>query len=109
MLFWLWSTAGVWLFRQQTSALISCLRQKLHKHRPLVAYHQLSVEPKRDKDKESILRFMATEDSSAALSLDSMSAAIGVSRTRINDILKAELGFTFTGYLNKLQIGRAHV
>lgn len=107
MLFLLWSAAGVWLFRQHTRALISDLRQKLHKDRPLVAYQQLSVEPKRDKDKESILRFMATEYSSGELSLDSMSAAIGVSRTRINDILKAELGFTFTGYLNKLRLTEA--
>jgi len=107
VLFLLWSTAGIWLFRQHTKALISDLRHKLHKDRPLVAYQQLSVEPKRDKDKESILRFMATEYSNAELNLDAISAAIGVSRTKINDILKTELGFTFTGYLNKLRLTEA--
>lgn len=107
VLFLLWSAAGIWLFRQHTKALISDLRYKLHKDRPLVAYQQLSVEPKRDKDKESILCFMATEYSNAELNLDAMSAAIGVSRTKINDILKAELGFTFTGYLNKLRLTEA--
>ncbi|MDQ2076771.1 AraC family transcriptional regulator [Marinimicrobium sp. ABcell2] len=102
-----WAVFGVWLFRQHTKALVSDLRSKLHKDRPLVAYQQLSVEPKRDKDKDAILRFMATEYSNPDLNLEGMGAAIGVSRTKINDILKAELGFTFTGYLNKLRLTEA--
>jgi len=34
-------------------------------------------------------------------------ATIAISRTKINDILKAELGFTFTSYLNKLRLTEA--
>jgi AraC-like DNA-binding protein len=73
----------------------------------LVAYQQLTVEPHRDKDKSAILHFMATNYSNADLSLEPMAASIAVSRTKINDILKAELGFTFTGYLNKLRLTEA--
>jgi len=31
----------------------------------------------------------------------------GANRNKINDILKAELGFTFSGYLNKLRLTEA--
>ena len=33
--------------------------------------------------------------------------AAGVNRNKVNEILKAELGFTFTGYLNKLRLTEA--
>lgn len=106
-LFIVWTAFGVWFFRQHTRALIGDLRSKIQKDRPLVAYQQLSVEPQHDRDKDAILRFMATEYAKPELNLDTMVTAIGVSRTKINDILKAELGFTFTGYLNKLRLTEA--
>lgn len=102
-----WSAYGIWLFRQHTQSLIRDLRNKIQKDRPLVAYQQLSVEPQRDRERADILRFMGTEYANAELNLDTMVAAIGVNRTKINDILKTELGFTFTGYLNKLRLTEA--
>jgi AraC-like DNA-binding protein len=99
-----WGGYGFWFFRQHTYAVIAELRDKIQRDRPLVAYQQLTVQPYRDKDKSAILHFMATNYSNAELSLESMAATIGVSRTKINDILKAELGFTFTSYLNKLRL-----
>lgn len=102
-----WGSYGFWFFRQHTRAVVAELRDKIQRDRPLVAYQQLTVEPHRDKDKSAILHFMATNYSNAELSLESMAATIGVSRTKINDILKAELGFTFTGYLNKLRLTEA--
>jgi len=102
-----WGGYAFWFFRQHTQAVISELRNKMQRDRPLVAYQQLTVEPHRDKDKSAILHFMATGYSNAELNLEGMAASTGVSRTRINDILKAELGFTFTGYLNKLRLTEA--
>lgn len=103
----LWSGYAFWFFRQHTQALIGDLRDKAQRDRPLIAYQQLSVEPHRDKEKDAILRFMATEYANAELDLDTMVAAIGVTRTKINDILKSELGYTFTTYLNKLRLTEA--
>lgn len=103
----LWGSYAVWLFRRHNQALIHALRDKIQRDRPLVAYQQLSVEPLRDKDRSAILHFMATQYAHADLSLDAMASEIGVSRTKINDILKSELGFTFTGYLNKLRLTEA--
>lgn len=102
-----WSYYGWWLFRQHTRALIQELQDKIQRDRPLVAYQQLSVEPLKDKDRSAILHFMATQYANADLNLDAMASEIGVSRTKINDILKSELGFTFTGYLNKLRLTEA--
>jgi AraC-like DNA-binding protein len=103
----LWAGYGIWFFRQHTTALIGDLKSKIQRDRPLVAYQQLSVEPQRDKDQDAILRYMATSYANPELNLDTTVSAIGVSRTKINDILKAELGFTFTGYLNKLRLTEA--
>lgn len=103
----MWGLAGIWLFRQHTRALIHDLRDKIQQDRPLVAYQQISVEPRRDKDKGTILHYMATEYANPELTLDTMVSAVGISRTKINDILKAELGFTFSGYLNKIRLTEA--
>ncbi len=97
----------VWFFRQHTRALINDLKIKIQKERPLVAYQQLSVESQHDKDKSVILQFLSTHYANPELSVDAVVTAIGVSRTKINDILKAELGFTFSSYLNKLRLTEA--
>lgn len=102
-----WGGYWIWFFRQHTAALIDELRDKIQRDRPLIAYQQLSVEPLRDKDRSAILHFMATQYANAELTLDAMATSIGVSRTKINDILKSEMGFTFTGYLNKLRLTEA--
>lgn len=107
LLFLTWGYYSWWLFRQHTGALIQELQDKIQRDRPLVAYQQLSAEPLKDKDRSAILHFMATQYANADLTLDAMANDIGVSRTKINDILKSELGFTFTGYLNKLRLTEA--
>lgn len=106
-LVFIWGCYGVWFFRAHTQVLINNLRSKVQKDRPLVAYQQLSVEPQYDRDKDAILRFMATEYANPDLNLDVMVNRIGVTRSKINDILKEELGFTFTSYLNKLRLTEA--
>ncbi|MDO3381243.1 helix-turn-helix domain-containing protein [Gilvimarinus algae] len=102
-----WLGAIVWLWREHTLALTRALKIKLQKDRPLVAYQQLSIEPTRDREKDALLRYLATEYANSELNLDTMVKDIGVSRTKINDILKAELGFTFTSYLNKVRLTEA--
>ncbi len=103
----IWLSYIIWIFKLYTRSLIRELQDKLQRDRPLVAYQQLSLEPHRDKDRSAILRFMATEYANPELSLDTMVSSIGVSRTKINEILKTELGYTFTAYLNKLRLTEA--
>lgn len=106
-LFILWSGYVFWFFRQHTRALTRDLKHKVQKDRPLVAYQQVSVEPQRDRERSAILRYMVTEYANADLNLDNMVSEINVTRTKINDVLKAELGYTFISYLNKLRLTEA--
>lgn len=103
----LWLGFIIWCLRQHTRFLLKDLEEKVQRDRPLVAYQQLSVEPHREKERAQVLGFMATEYSNSELNLESMVSKLGVSRAKINDILKSEMGYTFTTYLNKLRLAEA--
>lgn len=102
-----WAGFGLWFFRAHARALRADLHDKLQKDLPIVAYQQLSLEPHRDREKAAILQAMASRYDDADLDLESVVQAAGVNRNKVNEILKAELGFTFTGYLNKLRLTEA--
>jgi AraC-like DNA-binding protein len=72
-----------------------------------VAYRQLTVESFEDEEKASILRFIATHYADSGLDLDGVAAGTGTNRNRINEVLKTELGMTFTSYLTKLRLTEA--
>jgi AraC-like DNA-binding protein len=103
----LWLVYGFWYFRKRSTALISELQKQIQKGRPLIAYQQLSVEPHRDKEKNAVLRYMATEYANPDLSVEIAISAIGINRAKINNILKEEIGLTFSAYLNKLRLTEA--
>jgi AraC-like DNA-binding protein len=96
-----------WLFKQYTLSLIADVKNRLKKDRPLIAYQQLSIKPHRDKEKSEVLRFMATQYKNPDLSLESAVTSLGINRTKINELLKDELGMTFSTYLNKLRLAEA--
>ena len=102
-----WIVLFVWLFRQHASYLMADIREKLQKDRPLIAYKQLSIESHKDKDKTTILRLMATEYANPEVNLDYIVQTSGINRNKINEILKDELGYTFSAYLNKLRLHEA--
>jgi AraC-like DNA-binding protein len=96
-----------WFFRAHARAVTASLDSRLNKDLTLVAYRQLTVEPYRDKEKASILRFIATNYADTELDLERVVAGSGANRTKINEVLKTELGMTFTSYLNKLRLTEA--
>ncbi|CAN7490370.1 helix-turn-helix domain-containing protein [Duganella sp. LjRoot269] len=102
-----WGGFGLWFFRQHARALIDDVKGKLQKDLPFVAYKQLSLEPHRDKEKTAILQLIANKYADAELDLESVVEQTGVNRNKVNDVLKSELGFTFSGYLNKLRLTEA--
>jgi AraC-like DNA-binding protein len=83
------------------------VKNKLKKDQPLMAYQHLSIELHRDKEKNQLLQFMATEYINPDVSLESAVATLGINRTKINELLKDELGMTFNAYLNKLRLSEA--
>ena len=102
-----WCAYGIWFFRAQSRALVAKVDARLKKDLSFVAYRQLTVEPFGDEDKAAILRFIATHYADSGLDLERVAAGTGANRNRINDVLKAELGMTFTGYLRKLRLTEA--
>jgi AraC-like DNA-binding protein len=102
-----WIVFGFWVFKQHTRMLIAELQQKVRQDRPLVAYQQLSIEPHKDKEKQNLLRYLATGYSNPDLNLEMVISATGINRAKINSILKEEIGLTFSAYLNKLRLTEA--
>ena len=107
LIVFVWGGFLSWLFRQYTLSLIADVKDKLKKDQPLIAYQQLSIEPHKDKEKSQVLRFMATEYANPDMSLEFAITKLGINRTKINEILKDELGMTFSAYLNKLRLAEA--
>ncbi|OZY86107.1 AraC family transcriptional regulator [Cellvibrio mixtus] len=103
----LWVVCLIFLLRQYVAVLKVDIREKVRLDQPLMAYKKLSIEPQKDKEKSAVLRYMATEYANPELSLEMAATALGVNRTKINDILKDELGLTFSAYLNKLRLTEA--
>ena len=102
-----WGAFAAWFFRAHTRALVVSLEAQIRKDLPLVAYRQLTLEPFKDKEKAAVLRFIANNYTEAQLDLESVVDATGVNRGKVNDLLRAELGLTFTGYVNKLRLTEA--
>ena len=102
-----WISFGLWFFRTHTRTLAASLNCRLKKDLPLVAYRQLTVQPYRDEEKASVLKFIATNYTNPELDLEGVVAGTGANRNKVNDVLKTELGMTFTGYLNKLRLTEA--
>ncbi len=98
---------AAWFFRGYGRALTASLDNKMKKDLPLVAYRQLTLEPYKDKEKASVLRFIATNYTNTELDLESVVAGTGTNRNKVNEVLKTELGMTFTSYLNKLRLTEA--
>ena len=102
-----WVAYGLWFLRAHARALTEGLNTRMKKDMPLVAYRQLTLEPHRDKEKASVMRYIATHYTDPELDLETVVTATGTNRKKVNDVLKSELGMTFTSYLNKLRLTEA--
>ncbi len=102
-----WLAFALWFFRAHAHALTGSLNSKMKKDLPLVAYRQLTLEPYKDKEKATVLRYIATNYTNTDLDLESVVTATGTNRNKVNEVLKTELGMTFTSYLNKLRLTEA--
>jgi AraC-like DNA-binding protein len=102
-----WVTLGVWFFLAHSRALLASVASSLKRDVPLFAYRQLTLEPYKDKEKATLLRYIATNYTDAELSVESVVIGTGSNRSKVYEVLKSELGMSFTGYLNKLRLTEA--
>ncbi len=103
----LWLAFLIITFKQYLNVLTLQLKNKLIQDQQFIAYKKLSIEPQKDKFKIALLRFIASEYINPELSLESTAASLGSNRSKINEVLKEEIGLTFTAYLNKLRLTEA--
>lgn len=103
----LWVVFIALLIRCYIKVLTLELKARVKQDQPLIAYKKLSIEPQKDKEKSALLRYIATEYANPELSLEMAVTQLGINRTKINDLLKEELGLTFSAYLNKLRLTEA--
>jgi AraC-like DNA-binding protein len=97
----------VWFLWANHRAHLSTLESQMKSDMQFVAYRQLTLEPFKDKEKAAILQFIGSHYTDPELDMGRVSARIGATREKINEILKLELGMTFTGYVNKLRLTEA--
>lgn len=98
---------AVWFLRGHSRGLAASLDLQLKNDLPFVAYRELTLEPFKDKEKAAILQFIGNNYADPELNMPTVTTRIGADREKINEILKMELGMTFTAYVNKLRLTQA--
>lgn len=102
-----WLIFLIYWLKRYSRCLVSTVKMNIAENKPFIAYQQLSLEPHRDREKTELLRFMGLEFTNPEMSLEYTVKNLGLNRTKINNLLKEELGLTFTAYLNKLRLAEA--
>lgn len=97
----------IYLFKAHSRALRMHLGAKFESDKPLVAYQKVVLETHRDKERSAIIGFIAEHYTHSELTLEYTTQKVGVSRTKVNEIIKDEIGLTFTAYINKLRLNEA--
>ncbi|VUD69291.1 HTH-type transcriptional regulator YesS [Thalassocella blandensis] len=67
----------------------------------------IEIRSKRERESDTLLRYLASNYSDAEMSLEYCASATGINRTKINQILKENTGNTFSSHLNKLRLTEA--
>ena len=102
-----WCAFAVWFLRAHSRALAASLDARMKSDMSFVAYRELTLEPFKDKEKAAVLQFIGSHYTDPDLDMATVMARIGADRKKINEILKTELGLTFTSYVNTLRLTEA--
>lgn len=103
----MWAAMIWWGFMLYAQQMVAKAKERMKEDMPLIAYQKLSISPQVDKTKRSLLLFLAQEYADPEISLDIIVERLGINKSKINTILKDELGMTFTAYINKLRLTEA--
>lgn len=103
----MWLLGSVFLVKLYIEQAVRTAKLKINDNRPLMAYQQLSIQQKDESLKTKLLRHVADEYYNPDITIDGVADLLGTNRVKINEILKSELGLTFTAYINKLRLTEA--
>lgn len=99
---------SIWLFSSLWTIRFYLKVRPLEKEAPQsLKYEPLDFNPTREREKQAVLDYISKNFANSEIDSESVSKAAGVSRTKVNDILKAEYGTTFTNHINKLRLVEA--
>lgn len=95
----LWGTFGAWL-------ATTFVKRKSESQRAGMdfTYYPVAQESRHKREKTNLINYLASEYINPDLTLEITAAALGLNRTKINQLLREETGFTFAGYLNRLRL-----
>lgn len=83
------------------------IQGKAQQERTLVPCQEVPTQLSGDVHKNAVQRYMVTQYVRPDLCMEVAVAELGINRSKINAILKEELGLTFVGYINKLRLTEA--
>ncbi|HCS66492.1 MAG TPA: hypothetical protein DIW64_21830 [Cellvibrio sp.] len=95
----IWIALAIWTIKFYSSA-----KQNISEVEQPLSYEQLTFNSVRERDRQAIIDYIAKNFSNPEIDNESVSKAVGVSRTKVNEILKSEYGSTFTNHINKLRV-----
>ncbi len=102
-----WIAAAYFLVKRYIREQLQAANEKFETNRPWVAYQKLSIKQTADDLETRLLRYVAVEYANPDVSIEQAATTLNTTRSKINKILKAELGLTFTSYINKLRLTEA--
>ncbi|WP_428240762.1 helix-turn-helix domain-containing protein [Gynuella sp.] len=102
-----WLALAYFFMRLYVQEKIRRAKEQINTNRPLIAYQKLSIKQQSDDPKSALLSHIAVEYINPEINIESTAVTLGTTRTKINKLLKAELGLTFTAYVNKLRLAEA--
>lgn len=96
-----WAVFGFW-------AITLIVRARPLASIPLaINYEPLEMDSKQSRDKAALIHYISQEYMNPELGLEGIAMALGINRTKINQILREETGLTLSSYLNKLRLTEA--
>lgn len=94
-----------WLTSTHASCLMIDAHTKLQKDLTLPLLQELEIT--KENNTSTLFRYLAKEYANPEMSLDLATHELGINRNEINEILRAEIGSTFSAYINKIRLSEA--
>ncbi len=103
----MWIFFIYWALHQYINKLVEAAKERMKEDLPLVAYQKLSLDFQKDQMTSDLLLYLAAEYSNPDLSVELVTSKFGINRNKVGEILRDELGYTFSAYVNRLRLTEA--
>lgn len=80
---------------------------KLRKEQALENYSKLPLESHQKQEAERVIDYINSNYQNASLSLEDVCRGVGLNRNKLSEILKKNVGMTFSSYVNEIRLKEA--